>query len=208
MYYNRYDTRMYIHVLTHTRTMTYTLTCTHIYTLIHTHTHYTNTYIFTYTNTYTVYSIVVPMGFVVIPFVDTIIFRNTFKDSLNIITNISLGFGVLVCVPSLEAQLPGFLFFMVFRALLYSTVGTYIAHTFGPLNGGRTNGMVWLIASLFNFLIYPATILEEKLGDTLFTNLNLLLLALCVPLYAIVQCYLAPVLEKVGGADRPAELGE
>ena len=61
---------------------------------------------------------------------------------------------------------------------------------------------------MFNFLIYPATILEEKMGDTLFTSLNLLLLALCVPLYAIVNCYLAPVLEKVGGADRPALVGK
>ena len=151
-----------------------------------------------------IFSIVVPLGFLVIPLVDYVMFSNTFIKSLNIVTLLGVVFGVITCVNVLSLQVLGFFVFCVFRALLYSVIGTFVAHTFGPLNGGRTNGVLWLLASIFNFAIYPLSsfILEKCHGD--WTLLNVILLLCCLPAFLAIQCGLEPSLVLVEGSDRPS----
>lgn len=152
-----------------------------------------------------IFSVVVPLGFLVIPLVDYVMFNNTFTSSLNIVTQLGVVFGLITCINMLQAQVVGFFVFCVFRALLYSIIGTFVAHTFGPLNGGRTNGVLWLLASFLNFLLYPLSsfVLENCGGD--WTLLNVLLLLCCVPAYTVVSCGLAPTLTLIQGANSPSE---
>lgn len=150
-----------------------------------------------------IFSVVVPLGFVAIPLVDYVMFNNSFVSSLQIVTFLGVIFGLITCINQLEIQVLGFFVFCVFRALLYSVIGTFVAHTFGPLNGGRTNGVLWLLASLLNFLLFPMTkfILERAGGD--WQLLNLLLLLCCVPAYLFIQVVLKPNVTAVEGAERP-----
>lgn len=152
-----------------------------------------------------IFSVVVPLGFLVIPLVDHVMFSNTFTSSLNIVTQLGICFGVVTCINVLQVQVLGFFVFCVFRALLYSVIGTFVAHTFGPLNGGRTNGVLWLLASFLNLLLYPLSsfVLENCDGD--WTLLNVLLLLCCIPAYTVIQCGLAPTLTLVHGADSPSK---
>ena len=85
-----------------------------------------------------------------------------------------------------------------------SSIGTFVAHTFGPLHGGRTNGVLWLLASILNFALFPMTkfILERADGD--WQLLNLLLLLACVPAYLFVQLVLKPSVAAIAGAEKPA----
>lgn len=150
-----------------------------------------------------VFSVVVPLGFLVIPLVDYVMFSNTFINSLNMVTQLGIAFGVVTCINVLPVQVVGFFIFCVFRALLYSVIGTFVAHTFGPLNGGRTNGVLWLLASILNFALYPLSsfILENCGGD--WTLLNVILLLCCMPAYTVITCGLGPSLTLIKGADRP-----
>ena len=152
-----------------------------------------------------IFSVVVPLGFLVIPLVDYIMFSNTFVSSLHIVTYLGVAFGIVTCVTSLNVQVVGFFIFCVFRALLYSVIGTFVAHTFGPLNGGRTNGVLWLLASILNFTLYPLSsfVLENCGGD--WTLLNVLLLLCCIPAYSVIQHGLLPTVSAVAGADRPTK---
>ena len=151
-----------------------------------------------------VFSIVVPLGFLVIPLVDYVMFSNSFVSSLNIVTFLGAACGVVTCLNELNIQVIGFFVFCVFRALLYSVIGTFVAHTFGPLHGGRTNGVLWLLASILNFALFPMTkfILERADGD--WQLLNLLLLLACVPAYLSVQLVLKPSVAAIAGAEKPA----
>ena len=146
----------------------------------------------------------VPLGFLVIPLVDFVLFNNSFVSSLHIVTILGVVFGSITCVNELNIQVVGFFIFCVFRALLYSVIGTFVAHTFGPLHGGRTNGVLWLLASILNFALFPMTkfILERADGD--WQLLNLLLLLGCIPAYLTIQLVLKPSVAVIAGAEKPA----
>ncbi len=151
-----------------------------------------------------IFSVVVPLGFLVIPLVDFVLFNNSFVSSLHIVTILGVVFGSITCVNELNIQVVGFFVFCVFRALLYSVIGTFVAHTFGPLHGGRTNGVLWLLASILNFALFPMTkfILERADGD--WQLLNLLLLLGCIPAYLTIQLVLKPSVAVIAGAEKPA----
>ena len=95
------------------------------------------------------------------------------------VTLLSLGYGIPACIQYLQIQVLGFVCFCAFRALFYSTMGTLIAQCFGPISGNTTNGVIWLIASLFNMATYPMSVYVENSDNWVGLNFSLLLFVIC-----------------------------
>ena len=149
----------------------------------------------------TLYGVIVPAGFLFIPWVNRQIHQNYFCDSLRVVTGLSFVYGVVACIDSLFIQPIGFISFCAFRALFYSTMGTMVSHTFGPISGNTTNGCLWLVASFFNVLIYPMSVYVESSGNWI--TVNLVLLVIGLPVFYLHDNSLRKVLLNFRGASRP-----
>ena len=151
----------------------------------------------------TIYSAILPLGGIFISLIDAIIYRNKYITSIQICTVLGAIYGGIALIPILEVQVITFTIFCFFRALFYSVIGTYSIQIFGPINAGRSYGMVWVGGSVLNFMVWPALILSDRYAAGSYMPFNIFLLSLCLPLVMLMQWVLKPELERVQGASRP-----
>ena len=59
-----------------------------------------------------IFSIVVPLGFMVIPLVDYVMFSNSFVSSFHIVTILGVAFGIVTCLNELRIQVLGFFYLL------------------------------------------------------------------------------------------------
>lgn len=125
-----------------------------------------------------------PLGFFCLPAIDYIFKKYGFVGSFHVLNFLSIAYSIVLLIPNLPIQVITFLLFVSARALMYSLVGTYIAHMFGPLNSGKMYGAFSWVSTLANVFQYPLFILVSRTapGYMGLTYLNIFFLSLCVPL--------------------------
>jgi len=134
-----------------------------------------------------IYSSILPLGFVFIPLIEPILSRCSFAQSFQLVTLFGSLCSSLALIPNLPLQVLTFLLFAFYRSLFYSACSAFVTETFGVRNAGRAYGMVWLIASFFNLLLYPALLITDKYFDGNLQWYLSFLLSLCIPLVAVVH---------------------
>jgi hypothetical protein len=151
----------------------------------------------------TLYSIILPLGGIFIPFIDYIIFSNSFISSLHICTCLGIIYGFLILIPILRLQILTFIIFCFFRALFFSVIGTYSVQIFGPINAGRTYGCTWMCGAILNVMVYPSLIITDKFAGGSYVPFNAFLLSLCLPAFLSTQFFLKSELLRVSGCSHP-----
>lgn len=151
----------------------------------------------------TLYCIILPLGGLFIPLIDYIIFNNSFVTSLHICTLFGVIYGVLILIPLLRLQILTFIIFCFFRALFFSIVGTYSVQIFGPINAGRTYGMVWMFGAILNLMVWPSLIIIDEYAGGSYVPFNAFLLSISLPAFLSTQFVLKPALERVSGGAWP-----
>jgi hypothetical protein len=123
-----------------------------------------------------------PLGFLTLPLIEYLFKSYGLIGSFHVLNGLSIAYNIILLVPILPLQVLTFILFIFARALLYSLIGTYIAHMFGPLNSGKMYGLLSWIGVLANVLQYPLYVLVSHLapGYRGLTYLNIFFLSLCV----------------------------
>ena len=110
-------------------------------------------------------------------------------------------YGIIELIPILEIQVISFVFFCLFRAILFSSLGAYFVNFYGVKSAGRMYGAMALIASGFNFLQYPAYILVTVYDDGKVFYITLFMVLLTFPSILIVETLLKQAIERYPFAD-------
>jgi MFS transporter, LAT3 family, solute carrier family 43, member 3 len=144
-----------------------------------------------------------PLGFLCLPLIDWIFKIYGFIGAFHVLNLLSIGYNVIVLIPILPLQVLTFLFFVTGRALLFSLIGTYVAHMFGPLNSGKMYGSFSWVAVLANVFQYPLFILVTRSspGYEGLTYLNIFTLCLCLPMVWLCYHDLKIILNSYTGSD-------
>lgn len=142
------------------------------------------------------FTALLPLGFLCLPLIEYSFKSYGFLGSFHILNGLSIAYNVIVLIPILPLQVLTFILFIICRALLYSLIGTYIAHMFGPLNSGKMYGLLSWIGVGLNSLQYPLYIMATKFypGYRGLEYLNIFYLFLCIPLIWLVISLLKKIL--------------
>ena len=148
-----------------------------------------------------------PLGFLCLPIIDWIFQKYGFIGGFHTVNFLSIGYNILVLIPSLPIQILTFVFFVFGRTILYCLIGTYVAHMFGPLNNGKMYGSFSWIAVFANALQYPLFIVANKVapGYKGLTYLNIFFLCLCAPLLWVCHHDLQIILCSYSNSDIKVE---
>lgn len=143
-----------------------------------------------------IFTALLPLGFLCLPLIEYSFKNYGFLGSFHILNGLSIAYNVTVLIPNLQIQVITFILFITCRALLYSLIGTYIAHMFGPLNSGKMYGLLSWIGVGMNTLQYPLYIMATKFypGYIGLEYLNIFYLFLCLPLLWLVISSLQKIL--------------
>lgn len=133
---------------------------------------------YTYTQ---LFSACLPLAVVFVPVVSSCMQRRGFGDSFLVTAVLGLTWNTIGLIPVLPIQVLNFVSFTSFRAFLYSTHFAYMAHTFGSQTSATVHGLITLVASALNFLVWPFTNLSLKIGQGKMTFFMLGLLAMGSP---------------------------
>jgi MFS transporter, LAT3 family, solute carrier family 43, member 3 len=122
-----------------------------------------------------------PLGFLTLPVIEYLFKHHGLLGSFQVLNGLSIAYNIILLVPNLPVQVLTFILFITARALLYSLIGTYVAHMFGPVNSGMVYGVLQCIGAIANVLQYPLYILVSYFapGYRGLTYLNIFFLALC-----------------------------
>lgn len=144
-----------------------------------------------------------PLGFVCLPAIEYLFKEFGFVGSFHALNVLSFAYSITLLIPYLPIQVFTFIFFVSARALMYSLVGTFIAHMFGPLNSGKMYGAFSWVGTFINVLQYPLFIIISRTapGYSGFIYLNIFLLSLCFPLLWLCHSDLKIILSSYTDVD-------
>ena len=130
-------------------------------------------------NWYTqVLSMVLPSAILFAPLFELCLRRGGFAVTFSLVTLLGCTWNLVTLIPSLQWQPLGFLSFTYFRGLLFSSITTFTAHSFGN-SFGRVYSVLLCVTGILSLAVWPATELSRQWTGGLYA-LNLFLLALCL----------------------------
>uniref|UniRef100_K3WGI8 Major facilitator superfamily (MFS) profile domain-containing protein n=1 Tax=Globisporangium ultimum (strain ATCC 200006 / CBS 805.95 / DAOM BR144) TaxID=431595 RepID=K3WGI8_GLOUD len=130
-----------------------------------------------------VFSFVLPLGFLFVPFIDHIVEQKGLACSLVFTNLLGVLYNVLVLVPSLHVQCLTFFVFAGYRAFLYAVMSAFTAKTFGLKNMGSLMGIIFSIGSVVSLAEYPAVFVSNAYLDGDLTVVYCVSLVLCILLF-------------------------
>ena len=145
--------------------------------------------------------LLLPLSFLFIPVIDYIMVRYGLMGCFRLTLIFGFIYGIIELIPILEIQVISFVFFCLFRAILFSSLGAYFVNFYGVKSAGRMYGAMALIASGFNFLQYPAYILVTVYDDGKVFYITLFMVLLTFPSILIVETLLKQAIERYPFAD-------
>lgn len=131
-------------------------------------------YNYAYTQTFAISMMVSCLWF---PLINRFLQSRGFGDAFLLVAALGIVWNVVALIPSLPAQLAAFAAFTNFRAFLYATHFTYVAHSFGSRTNARVHAVITCFASIANFMIWPCV---KLVGDVAAGNLNYIIAPLLV----------------------------
>ncbi|DBA04073.1 TPA: hypothetical protein N0F65_009420 [Lagenidium giganteum] len=136
-----------------------------------------------------VFSFVLPMGFLFVPFIDYVVESKGLTLSLIFTNVIGVIYNAMVLVPSLPLQCLTFFVFTGFRAFLYAVMSAFAAKTFGLKNLGTLVGSIFTVSSIVSLVEYPAVYISNvRFGGDL-SVVYWISLLLCVGLFPFTEVY-------------------
>lgn len=145
--------------------------------------------------------LLLPLSFVFIPVIEFIMVRYGLMGCFRIVLLFGFVYGVVELIPILEIQVISFVFFCLFRAMLFSSLGAYFVNFYGVKSAGRMYGAMSLFASGVNFLQYPAFVLITIYDGGRVFYITLFMLLLTFPSIALVETLLRQSLHRYPFAD-------
>ncbi|KAF0687127.1 Aste57867_21098 [Aphanomyces stellatus] len=142
-----------------------------------------------------IFSFVLPLGFLFVPFIDYFVEKKGLAISLHIATGLGLLYNMLAMIPILPLQSLVFFIFTGFRAFLYAAISAFAAKIFGLANLGTIVGLTFTCGSIISLLQIPAVMYSNATGSlTLVYGISA---ALCVALVPLAEWYRKRALVRI-----------
>ena len=125
-------------------------------------------------------SMVLPTAIFFAPCFELCLRRGGFALTFLLVTLLGCTWNVVTLIPSLPWQLLGFVSFTHFRGLLFSSITTFVAHSFGE-SFGKVYSLLLCVTGCLSLAVWPAAELSKQWTGGL-QAMNLFLLALCLSL--------------------------
>ncbi|RHY10154.1 hypothetical protein DYB34_000180 [Aphanomyces astaci] len=134
-----------------------------------------------------IFSFILPLGFIFVPFIDYFVEKKGLAVSLHIATGLGVVYNSLAMVPLLPLQSVVFFLFTGFRAFLYAAISAFAAKIFGLANLGTVVGLTFTFGSIVSLLQIPAVWFANDVGNHMLVYG--LSTALCFGLIPLTECY-------------------
>jgi len=144
----------------------------------------------------TIFTLLMPVSLVGIPFVDFVIVHYGFIGGFHTINALALAYNLVrLTSDDLNVQIASFIFFSFFRSFLFGVSFSFLPTLLAPKVVGKATGIMYASIGVFNFLNIPLTnyTVEQQGGDFFIASLIYTLLVLpCIAL----ACALARAIEQ------------
>ncbi|RLO02871.1 hypothetical protein DYB28_013637 [Aphanomyces astaci] len=134
-----------------------------------------------------IFSFILPLGFIFVPFIDYFVEKKGLAVSLHIATGLGVVYNSLAMVPLLPLQSVVFFLFTGFRAFLYAAISAFAAKIFGLANLGTVVGLTFTFGSIVSLLQIPAVWFANDVGNHMLVYG--MSTALCFGLIPLTECY-------------------
>uniref|UniRef100_K3WGH7 Major facilitator superfamily (MFS) profile domain-containing protein n=1 Tax=Globisporangium ultimum (strain ATCC 200006 / CBS 805.95 / DAOM BR144) TaxID=431595 RepID=K3WGH7_GLOUD len=109
----------------------------------------------------TIFSIVLPLGFLFIPIIDHVVDKKGLAAALVCTNILGLAYNSLALIPNLNVQCVTFFLFTGFQSFLYAVLSVFTAKIFGLQNMGTLIGLIYTVGAVMNLLEHPAVLLSN-----------------------------------------------
>lgn len=128
---------------------------------------------------------IVPLGFLAVPLIDKMIRSLSLLRAMDITLLLGVVYGLVSLIPDAPIQLLTALLYTLYRALVFSVIGTYNAQVFGPATMGKVAGAMYTIAAPFQLLSYPLVALTQDVFGNRYEVINGFQITWLIPVYAL-----------------------
>eukprot|EP00438_Fugacium_kawagutii_P017603 Skav213579 [mRNA] locus=scaffold1790:236891:238542:- [translate_table: standard] len=134
-----------------------------------------------------VFTAMVPASILFSPLFGMSLAKKGFAFTFALVLLLGLTWSSLTLLPSLQVQPTTFFVFSNYRAMLYASHFTFLAHSFGNRTFGSINAILSVLAALLAWLIGPLVALSQKYTGSLLGMSSLIIVSMLPCAFLIVQ---------------------
>eukprot|EP00656_Telonema_subtile_P014390 TRINITY_DN17373_c0_g1_i1.p1 TRINITY_DN17373_c0_g1~~TRINITY_DN17373_c0_g1_i1.p1 ORF type:complete len:274 (-),score=79.03 TRINITY_DN17373_c0_g1_i1:128-949(-) len=126
---------------------------------------------------------IVPLGFLAVPVIDKMIRHLGLGRSMDVTLLLGVLYGAISLIPYVPIQLLTALIYTLYRALVFSAIGTYNAQVFGPATMGKVSGAMYTITAPFQLLSYPLVAVTQDVFNNNYEVVSFFQILWLIPVF-------------------------